>query len=576
MNERLSYLPNGKGGMDYYEVKKLWRLLIGSNDLQKLVELGYSPKRLIINKHTPQRNATQFVKISDILDNGEMDKTFCFTEKFRHAGIFNGVITSQCEIMEVSNDKEYSVCNLNSIAVNRFIKYPVYTSIFRMVTKTNCKYCTMAKYKLNKLGYKFEVIELEGEELFEKMEELSDKYKTELSTFPIIELGDKLIGGFDELQKYIVPEYDFSELKKVAGISTRNINKIINSSLHPVKETLVSDMENRPIGVGIQGLADTFAELGYAFESPEARVLNHLIFETIYYGCVEESINLAMEHEKELNDYVNGVNKDKKTILQNYTDESHLKNQLAKKKYKGAYPRFEGSPSSEGKLQFDLWGFRADYDSNLSKTSIIDIISNYKFTDTKFTAYWDWNTLKKKLKKYGMINSLLTALMPTASTSQLLGNNECFEPFTSNIYRRDTIAGSFVCINKHLVRDLKLVHKWNKTAKENIIVNNGSVQGLSDLSDELKNRYKTKWEIKQRVVIDLASDRGKFIDQSQSMNIAMATPNSAKLTSCHFHAWKKGLKTGMYYLHTRPASEADKFSIANSGSSSDDCLMCSA
>ena len=480
------------------------------------------------------------------------------------------------EIMEVSNDKEYSVCNLNSIAVNRFIKYPVYTSIFRMVTKTNCKYCTMAKYKLTKLGYKFEVIELEGEELFKKMEELSEKYKTELSTFPIIELGDKLIGGFDELQKYIVPEYDFSELKKVAGISTRNINKIINSSLHPVKETLVSDMENRPIGVGIQGLADTFAELGYAFESPEARVLNHLIFETIYYGCVEESINLAMEHEKELNDYVNGVNKDKKTILQNYTDESHLKNQLSKKKYKGAYPRFEGSPSSEGKLQFDLWGFRADYDSKLSKTSIIDIISNYKFTDTKFTAYWDWNTLKKKLKKYGMRNSLLTALMPTASTSQLLGNNECFEPFTSNIYRRDTIAGSFVCINKHLVRDLKLVHKWNKTAKENIIVNNGSVQGLSDLSDELKNRYKTKWEIKQRVVIDLASDRGKFIDQSQSMNIAMATPNSAKLTSCHFHAWKKGLKTGMYYLHTRPASEADKFSITNSGSSSDDCLMCSA
>ena len=481
------------------------------------------------------------------------------------------------EIMEVSNNKEYSVCNLNSIAVNRFIKYPVYSSIFTLVTKSNCKYCKMAKYKLTKLGYKFNVIELEGEELKSKLKEISKKYGCEeLTKVPQIELGNELIGGFDELQNYIKPEYDFNELKKVASISTRNINKIINISLHPVNETLVSDMENRPIGVGIQGLADTFAELGYSFESPEARVLNHLIFETIYYGCIEESIKLAIEHEKELDDYLKGINKDKKLLSQNYIDDNHLKKQLSKKKYKGAYPRFEGSPSSEGKLQFDLWGYKADYDSKLNKMSIRDIVTNYKFNEKKFTAYWDWNILKKKLKKHGMRNSLLTALMPTASTSQLLGNNECFEPFTSNIYRRDTIAGSFVIINKHLVRDLKLSHKWNKTAKENIIVNNGSVKGLSDLSEELKNRYKTKWEIKQRVVIDLASDRGKFIDQSQSMNIAMARPNSAKLTSCHFHSWKRGLKTGMYYLHTRPASEADKFSIANSGGGTDDCLMCSA
>ena len=480
------------------------------------------------------------------------------------------------EIMEVSNDKEYSVCNLNSIAVNRFIKYPVYSIPFMLVTKSNCKYCKMAKYKLNKLGYKFEAIELEGDALKSKLKELSEKYGKELTKVPQIELGNELIGGFEELQRFIVPGYDFKELKRVAGMSTRNINKIINISLHPVKETLVSDMENRPIGVGIQGLADTFAELGLSFQSPEARVLNHLIFETIYYGCVEESINLAIEHEKELDNYVKGVNKDKKIILQNYTDESHLKKQLEKKNYKGAYPRFEGSPSSEGKLQFDLWGFKAEYDSKLSKSGIYDIFEKYKFYENKFTSYWDWNILKKKLRKHGMRNSLLTALMPTASTSQLLGNNECFEPFTSNIYRRDTIAGSFVCINKHLVRDLKLVNKWSKAVKDNIIVNNGSVQGLADLSDELKDRYKTKWEIKQRIIIDLASDRGKFIDQSQSMNIAMAKPNSAKLTSMHFHAWKKGLKTGMYYLHTRPASEADKFSISSSGNNDDDCLMCSA
>lgn len=483
------------------------------------------------------------------------------------------------EIMEVSNDKEYSVCNLNSIAVNRFIKYPVFSSIFRLVTKPNCKYCKMAKYKLNKLGYKFEVIELEGEELKGKLNELSNKYNKSdvLTKVPQIELGNELIGGFEELQKYIKPRYDFKELRKVASISTRNINKIINSSLHPVHETLVSDMENRPIGVGIQGLADTFAELGFSFESNEAKVINQLIFETIYYGCVEESINLAIEHEKELDELSKNPNKDlKKEIIQNYTNESHLNKQLSKKRYRGAYPRFLGSPASEGKLQFDLWGYKAEYDSKLLNDDILSIVTKYKFNDKKFQALWDWNSLKKKLKKYGMRNSLLTALMPTASTSQLLGNNECFEPFTSNIYRRDTIAGSFVCINKHLVRDLKLVDKWNSKVKENLIANNGSVQGITDLSDELKERYKTKWEIKQRAVIDLAADRGKFIDQSQSMNIAMPTPNSAKLTSCHFHAWKKGLKTGMYYLHTRPAAEADKFSLSSSGSGGDDCLMCSA
>ena len=393
------------------------------------------------------------------------------------------------EIMEVSSDKEYSVCNLNSIAVNRFIKYPVYASIFRLVTKPNCKYCRMAKYKLNKLGYKFEAIELEGEDLKNKLNELTKKYeKSEVLTkVPQIEIGNELIGGFDELQKYIKPSYDFDELRKVASISTRNINKIINSSLHPVQETVVSDMENRPIGVGIQGLADTFAELGFSFESNEAKIMNHLIFETIYYGCIDESINLSIEHEKELDEYLTNPNKDlKREVLQNYIDEVHLNKQTSKKRYKGAYPRFLGSPASEGKLQFDLWGFKAEYDSKLIDSSIKSIVDNYKFCEKKFKALWDWNSLKKKLKKHGMRNSLLTALMPTASTSQLLGNNECFEPFTSNIYRRDTIAGSFVCINKHLVRDLKLVNKWNSKVKENLIVNNGSVKGISDLSDELK------------------------------------------------------------------------------------------
>ena len=197
---------------------------------------------------------------------------------------------------------------------------------------------------------------------------------------------------------------------------------------------------------------------------------------------------------------------------------------MKKKNYRGSYSRFEGSPASKGKLQFDLWNYKSVYDPELKKMDINKLVKKYKFYEKKFTSLWDWNKLKKDLKKFGMRNSLLTALMPTASTSQLLGNNECFEPFTSNIYRRDTIAGSFVIINKHLVKDLKLVNKWNKSTKDNIIINNGSVQGIKDLSNELKERYKIKWEIKQKCILDLAADRGKFIDQSQSMNIAMAKP----------------------------------------------------
>ena len=338
-------------------------------------------------------------------------------------------------------------------------------------------------------------------------------------------------------------------------------------------------MNNRPIGVGVQGLADTFAMMGYSFDSHEARSLNQLIFETIYYGCVEESINLAKEHEVVMNEYLKSKSKDSKKILTpNYINDKHLEEHLKSEKYKGAYPRFIGSPFSDGKFQFNLWSYKASYDAELLTKNLHSVLKNYTFKEKTFKSMWNWQNLRKRMMKYGVRNSLLTALMPTASTSQLLGNNECFEPFTSNIYRRDTVAGSFVIINKHLVDDLKLLNIWNKEMKENIILHNGSVQQIETIPEDIRNKYKTVWEIKQKVVIDLAADRGKFIDQSQSMNLAFKSPNSAKLTSAHFHSWKKGLKTGMYYLRSRPASEADKFSIKSkvSRTEPEDCLMCSA
>ena len=484
------------------------------------------------------------------------------------------------EIMEVSNDKEYAVCNLNSIALNRFVTYPKFDKKFIVYTKVGCKYCRMSKYVLSKHNYKFEVVELEGDALKSKLEELGKKVKKKLKTVPQIFFDDETyIGGYTELSELLRPSYDFNMLKNAASISTRNINKIINKSLHPTIETLVSDMNNRPIGVGVQGLADTFAMMGYSFDSHEARVLNHLIFETIYYGCIQESINLAKEHEVLMNDYIKNKSKDsKKLLVPNYINDKHFDEHLKSEKYKGAYPRFVGSPFSEGKFQFNLWSYKASYDSEIMTKNIHDILKSYKFNEKSFKSLWNWQNLRKRLIKYGIRNSLLTALMPTASTSQLLGNNECFEAFTSNIYRRDTVAGSFIIINKHLVNDLKLLNIWNKEMKENIILHNGSVQQIETIPEEIKSKYKTVWEIKQKVIIDLAADRGKFVDQSQSMNLAFRSPNSAKLTSAHFHSWRKGLKTGMYYLRSRPASEADKFSIKSkvNRTEPEDCLMCSA
>lgn len=294
-------------------------------------------------------------------------------------------------------------------------------------------------------------------------------------------------------------KFDFDKLKEVTQVITRNLNKIIDINYYPIPEARNSNFRHRPIGIGVQGLADAFILMGYAFDSDEAKKLNSDIFETIYFGAVTESCALA---ERD-----------------------------------GAYETFKGSPASKGILQYDMWNVTP-------------------------TTRWNWLDLKLKIKKHGLRNSLLLAPMPTASTSQILGNNECFEPYTSNIYTRRTLSGEYVVVNKHLLHDLVTLGLWTKDIREKIIASNGSIQHIMEIPQQIRNLYKTAWELSQKVLIDMSADRGAYICQSQSLNLFVESPNFAKLSSMHFYAWSKGLKTGMYYLRTKSAVDAIKFTLS--------------
>ncbi len=304
------------------------------------------------------------------------------------------------------------------------------------------------------------------------------------------------------LNKYVDVEnntFNHSLLYDVTYHATGNLNRVIDVNYYPVPEARNSNMRHRPIGLGVQGLADTFALLKMPFESPEARKLNKEIFETIYFAACTASKDAAIAE--------------------------------------GAYSTFQGSPASRGELQFDLWGMN------------------------DHSGRWDWTTLKGEIIEHGMRNSLLLAPMPTASTSQILGNNECFEAFTSNLYVRRTLSGEFIVLNKHLVRDLIELDLWSLGIKDEILRHKGSIQAIEGIPDHIKDLYKTTWEIKQRHVLDMAADRGAYVDQSQSMNIHMVDANPAKVTSMHFYGWKQGLKTGMYYLRTKAAADAIQFTV---------------
>ncbi len=314
------------------------------------------------------------------------------------------------------------------------------------------------------------------------------------------------------LPKYVNKElktFDFAKLHEVTKVVTKNLNRVIDRNFYPVETARRSNIRHRPIGLGVQGLADVFILCGLPFDCEDSRTLNAHIFETMYHAALEASSELA--------------------------------------EVDGSYDSFAGSPASEGILQPDMWT-----------------------GDVKFSGRYDWDAMRERVKMKGLRNSLLMAPMPTASTAQILGNNECFEPYTTNIYLRRTLAGEFVVVNKHLVNDLKNVGLWSKDMKDLMVKAGGSIQNITDIPDDIKKLYKTVWEISQKCIIEMAADRGKFIDQSQSMNLFMESPTLSKLSSMHMYAWKAGLKTGMYYLRSKAKARPIQFSLEP------DCVACSA
>lgn len=421
-NEKITKLPDGKGGLKEYNCKSLYRLNIDGKSLCALINFGFSPKRLNINScRMPIQKNNRFIRVLEIIDNDEYDDTYCFTESKKNKGVFGGILIGNCtEIIQYSSPTETAVCNLSSINLTKFVD---------IKTKT----------------------------------------------------------------------FDYDNLQKITQKVVRSLNKIIDINFYPTKETETSNLRHRPIGIGIQGLADIFMMLNLPFESEEAFEINKKIFETMYYGALVESNILSQEE--------------------------------------GSYSSFEGSPASKGILQFDMWNVKPA------------------------TNRYNWDELKKSIIKYGLRNSLLLAPMPTASTAQILGNNESFEPYTSNIYSRRVLSGEFAVVNKHLINELISRKMWTTDIRNSIISNGGSIQNIPEIPKDVKDVYKTVWEIKQKALIDMAADRGAYIDQSQSFNVHIESPTFSKLTSMHFYGWKKGLKTGMYYLRTRPAVNAIQFTV---------------
>ena len=374
------------------------------------------------------------------------------------------------EIMEFTSPEETAVCNLGSLALPKFVEY----------------------------------IKVKGDKI-------------------VLDDGNT----YNESYLYETkPRFNFELLRAYTAMLTRNLDIVIDKNYYPTPECRNSNMRHRPIGIGIQGLADVFAMMRMPWTSKQAEILNREIFENIYYASLEAS----MRRTKEQGTY------------------SHVTHETVD----GTYPSYPGSPMSNGKLQFDLWN-----------------------EEPKYTSYLNWDKLRKSVQDVGVRNSLLVAPMPTASTSQILGNNECFEPFTSNLYTRRVLAGDFMVVNKYLVEDLTKLGLWTSDVRTEIIANNGSVQNIPEIPAHIRELYKTAWEIPQKTLINMTRDRAPFICQSQSLNLFLAEPTYAKISSMHMYAWKQGLKTGCYYLRTKAVASAQKFTV-EPPKKPDDCLMCSA
>ena len=413
------------------------------------------------------------------------------------------------EIVEYTSKEETAVCNLASISLTKYVKPPTIGEGYSFViySKEGCPDCVLAKALVtkHKIPHRYTMMKefQERQRLYRTIDEEEDRL---VDTMPQVYLRNDLdssqeyVGGYEALRERLSSTYDFEGLEATVGHLVRNLNHIIDHNYYPIPETRTSNTRHRPIGIGVQGLANVFLEMGYPFDSKDARRLNQEIFETIYYGAMKMSHQMAVESEP--------------------------------------YESFQGSPLSEGQFQFDMW------DKGYSMT----------------TGRYDWVTLRTAIMNDGARNSLLVAPMPTASTAQILGNYECFEPILSNVYTRRVLAGEYMVMNDYLVRDLQSLGLWSKEIKDEIVKCDGSVQTLA-IPKHLKELYKTVWEMKQKAILDMAIDRGHFICQSQSLNLFLESPDISTLTSMHFYGWKSGLKTGVYYLRSRPSSKAIQFSL---------------
>jgi ribonucleoside-diphosphate reductase alpha subunit len=493
-----------------------------------------------------------------------------------------GIIKSSnlcSEITLVSNDEEHAVCNLASICVNKFLKPFKSNKTWIIYTKEDCKYCNWTKSYFQYKGYEF-IEKTEIDEVVEQYRKTTTDIKCDdnvcsketvkgVLSYPQIFYGETHIGGFDDMIQYTADEYDFNELWETAYIATINLDKVIDINYYPTPETKCSNLRNRPIGLGIQGLADTLVGMKTPFESEMAIRFNKNMMETIYHAAMTASMNIAHARHEDMKEFIEKNEEDipeyydsNFTLINDDMDEIYHHYKINKcemklKKQFGAYSSYEGSPTSNGLLQFDLWNAEG--------------------------SVCNWENLRDGINEFGIRNSVVTALMPTASTSQIMGNNECFEWFTNNIYTRRTLAGDFPIVNKHLVSDLLAIGEWNEETKQIIIASDGNVNNLPNIPPLYKELYKTIWEIKQIWVLKHALARAPFVDQTQSMNIFMAVPDYNKLLNCHMWAWKNGLKTGMYYLRTKPAESAMRVTVdpllqkkIDNMNNNDACESCSA
>jgi ribonucleoside-diphosphate reductase alpha subunit len=471
------------------------------------------------------------------------------------------------EINQYSDSKEFAVCNLASISLKAFVTEwtPEPTNQWIVYTKPNCKYCSYAKSYLTSMDQPI----IEHEYTDQSVNFLKGKLSSDKITFPQIWLKSidsdepRYIGGWSDLYKFTRGSFSYEKLYEQAYLATINLNQVIDINYYPVPEAKLSNLKHRPVGLGIQGLADALVLMRIPYDSDDALEFNRRFMETIYLASVEASNFMARDragHMKQLITKLETISlelipkfycsemvfdnfgfdsSDLAIIEQLYHKLKPTRDELSRDKELttiGSYSTFEGSPFSQGLFQFDLWG-----------------------VEPLFKEKWD--RLRPLVIKWGTRNSLLTALMPTASTSQILSNNECFEFFTNNIYTRKTHAGDFILVNKYLVNDLIKIGLWSPDLKNSIIGANGSIQTIDSIPPEMKALYKTIWEIKQIWVLEGAAKRGPYVDQTQSMNVFMAEPDDHRLANSHFWAWRNGLKTGMYYLRTKPATNATKFTV---------------